>query len=295
LPVISEGTHNINGDSAFRFVPDSTAWWEFYTIDSGDSDPYIQVYDGNGGILGYNDDYGDNDAYLMLSLSEREPVIVTVVFWEGSQTTKLVISIFEGETGGEISGDGGYLMVNTDTDIAFTPNISAVWEIRTAMPSVDVDPTLEIFDSRGNLIVSDDDSADGLNASVFVYLIAGFTYTIRAGTASGPGGFVVTVDLAQEIPGGGGTLTVYGLTAVVFTPDRSGTWEIRTSNNGDSDPRLLLLDLIGGGMVDADDDSGGGNNALMTTELNAGTIYLIMIAYSPDIYIGSCDVTVTLK
>jgi len=63
-------------------------------------------------------------------------------------------------------------------------------------------------------------------------------------------------------------------TEFIFTPDVTGYWVFRTSDNRDYDPRLWLRNMYGL-LIAEDDDSGGDLNALMTVHLVGGVDYLL--------------------
>ena len=102
----------------------------------------------------------------------------------------------------------------------------------------------------------------------------------------------------------GGRFDIVGHTEILFTPGVSGEWDIRTSDNGDSDPFLLLIDQYGevmfyndNGDADRHDhyiDNGGDLNAFITTYLEAGITYTIEVrVYTNDESEGSCTLTIS--
>jgi len=108
-----------------------------------------------------------------------------------------------------------------------------------------------------------------------------------------------------SLPGEGGQLRITGHTDVTFTPSESGVWDIRTSDNGDSDPLLLLADQHGEIMFYNDNgeadlhnhywEGDGDLNAFIATYLNAGITYTIEVKiYTDDDSTGSCTLTVSL-
>jgi len=102
----------------------------------------------------------------------------------------------------------------------------------------------------------------------------------------------------------GGRFDIVGHTEILFTPGESGTWDIRTSENGNSDPMILLIDQYDeimyyndNGEADRHDhyiDDGGDLNAFITTYLEAGITYTIEVrVYTDDGSEGSCTLTIT--
>jgi len=174
------------------------------------------------------------------------------------------------------------------TRITFTPEFSGEWDFVT-WDNGDSDPFLEIYDMREFLVASDDDSADNFNAHIVVFLNGGETYTIVAGFWGGESGdYTLSAApyheivlppppellYAEQLPDDGGEVRVEGLTGFLFTPETSGFWVFRTSDNKDSDPSLELYDESNH-RIAFDDDRAGDYNALMFAFLNEGETYLV--------------------
>lgn len=173
-----------------------------------------------------------------------------------------------------ISGSGGETTVRDKAELDFTPDRSGVWVIRTS-DNGDVDPYLTLLDARGDEITYDDDSAGNLNAMIVIYLDAGKQYTIVAETYERDGtSYTVSAKPAEVIAGGGDSMRVQGSAGYSFTPNESGLWEFRTSNNT-GDPYLEIYDAEGW-YVASDDDSAGDFNAVITQQLEAGDVYCII-------------------
>ena len=100
---------------------------------------------------------------------------------------------------------------------------------------------------------------------------------------------IVSLPGGGTIPGGGGRVIVNGSARYTLTPDKSGIWSIRTSDNGDDDPMLEVYDS-GGRLIAEDDDSGWGNNALLFARLNAGSVYTVVATFY-NTYSGGCVLT----
>ena len=176
--------------------------------------------------------------------------------------------------------------VDSNTEFTFTPSYSSTWIIYTTNNGSS-DPYLEIYNANGVLIDEDDDGGEGYNASIDTYLEAGVTYTINARFWAGGSGsydlYVVNWD-NPVIPGNGGSVTVSNETTYTFTPNQSGRWEFRTTNNGDSDPMLEIYDSRGV-LLAENDDGGDGLNSLIIMNLEAGTTYTIIAKF----WISSTD------
>jgi len=176
---------------------------------------------------------------------------------------------------------GGSVRVDGSTEFTFVPNQTGFWEFYTS-DNGNSDPLLEIYDAAGRLLADDDDGGEGYNALIGIDLVAGQTYKIHARFwASGSGSFMLTgifygshIGSGHDLPSEGGSVIVAGEREFPFTPNRSGTWEFRTSDNGDSDPMLEIYDS-NRRLLDSDDDGGDGLNALITINLEAGQTYYI--------------------
>ena len=104
---------------------------------------------------------------------------------------------------------------------------------------------------------------------------------------------VTNLSGANILPSSGGSVRVNGNTEFAFTPNQSGQWEFRTSENGSSDPLLEIYDS-NRRLLAEDDDSGGNYNALITANLNANESYVINARFWGD-GSGSYRLTVTRR
>ena len=298
------GNIRIIGETEVTFTPDQSGMWEFKTSDSqsseGDSDPYMRIFDSNDSYLDYDDDSGEGlNALITLSLDAGKTYKITVGFWQGGNNAgcTLTATHMGGGAANSIAGGGDSIRVEGPTEFMFTPALRGMWEIFTSENGRS-DPMLEIYDSNRRLIAEDDDDGGDLNARILVELEDGMTYYINAIFWSPDGGsYTLTVKPADDsryIPSGGGSIRINGIADLTFTPDRSGTWEFRTSDNGGSDPMLYIFELHGE-QVAEDDDSGGDFNALITVDLQAGTTYVINARFWDDDDDGNYLLTVTKK
>lgn len=232
--------------------------------------------DGNGNVMhpiNYN-------GGIYLPVRGMAGILGIDIDWD--QETKTVL-LGDGASGGAavqpasgtLPADGGQVRVNGITRYDMTPETSGYWSFRTSECIRDDDPMITVFDPAGKVIAEDDDSNWELNALVFVKLEAGSLYTIEVSFYDGPTGrCTLTAAPAQTLPSSGGTVRVNGITAYIFTPDRTGEWTISTSENGDSDPYLSLCDAHGN-YIDDNDDGGDDKNALLTMQFTAGETYII--------------------
>ena len=166
-------------------------------------------------------------------------------------------------TGGVIPGRGGDVSVSGPGEFSFTPDSSGMWTIRTIL-NYDCDPYLTLYDSRGMIIEENDDGSEDGNSFMIVQLDAGSTYTIDAGFYDDSGSYTLHVSPADTIPPGGGDVRINGgLTGYIFTPNQSADWTFTTSNNGTSDPYVVIFNALGN-YIAYDDDSLDGINAICT-------------------------------
>jgi len=273
------GSVRIDGITEYEFTPNQSGAWEFRTTDNGNSDPYLEIFDSRGRLIAEDDDSGDGyNALIRLSLDAGATYTVMARFWSSTSTGTYTLIVTNLGNVNEISGVGGSVRVDGQTEFLFTPSQSGTWEFLTT-DNGNSDPLLEIYAPNGNKIAEDDDGGDGYNSMIRIELQAGVTYTVNArfwgSTSSGSYTLYVTnLDSAYEIPSEGGSLRVDGQTEFMFTPNQSGNWEFVTSENGNSDP---YLEIYGpnGNLIAEDDDSGDGRNALILVELQAGVTYRV--------------------
>ena len=246
--------------------------------------------DGNGNVV-YPVNY---NGYTYLPIRGLAGILGIDIDWDQNSKTVLLGSAPAAPAGqpggGVIPAGGSQIRVNGESRYTLTPGQSGIWSFRTS-DNGDFDPRLNLYDSSGKLIADDDDSNWELNALLFVRLNAGSVYTIETAFYGSAGSCILTAAPAKTLPAGGGTVIVEDITAFTFTPDKSGVWTFSTSNNGDSDPHLMICDA-NGNYIDEDDDGGDNLNALLTLSLNAGTTYIL----DADFYyseIGSYELAVS--
>jgi len=190
-------------------------------------------------------------------------------------------------------GGNRSIQVNRETDFSFTPNQSGLWVFYT-FDNGNSDPFLALYDSNGIEIIHNDDGGVGFNALFAAPLVAGTTYILEATFYNfGTGNYKLGVYLAPIFPSDGGTVRVNGTTVFSFTPSQSGQWEFRTSNNGSSNPIVILCD-INDRYINGDNDSGEGLNALFMNRLTAGTTYIVFAEFFTGDQ-GSYDLTITRR
>jgi len=296
----SVGQLRVDDFKEFLFTPDKSGYWEFRTSENNGSDTVLSIYD-----IEYNYIDGDvggagsGNALLSVDLDAGKSYNVMAGFIGDTGTFLLTVTHVaeapvELPSTDWIGGDGGEFRVTGPTTFAFTPGATGIWEIRT-FDNVDSDPYLTLYNSNGDVVSEDDDLAGDGNALLTVLIEEGESYVISAGFFGDSGGsYKLRVAQCVSIPNSGGTTRVTKASVLLFVPEQSGTWELRTSNNGDSDPIVKIYD-IQGNFVAEDDDGGGDSNALITTELKDDMMYLLYMSFYNDDGTGSFDLTVTKK
>ena len=302
------GDVRIDGETGCTFVPNQSGMWEFRTYGSGSSDPYIAVMDSRGDFIVQDDDGGGGyDALCSANLNAGESYTVYVFFWEGPSYSTTLSTTFTGggaptapaDPGGSgtLPGRGGSTQVNGGGGIQFTPEITGIWVIYTSNNGSS-DPILELRDSNANLLSEDDDGWGDLNSLLTVILIAGERYTILIDFfGGGPGSCTLNAKPPEVINASGGSVPVNNTAGFIFTPTQSGTYELRTANNGNYDPYMYVYDP--NGYVGDNDDDGGNMNAVLTLNLTAGVYYHILIGFwdaSGSLTgVGNCTLEVTRR
>jgi len=295
------GVLRVNGTTEVLFTPEYSGYWEFFTWDSGMSDPFLEIYDALNSRIAHDDDSaGGFDARIAVRLNAGETYTIVAGFW-GKETGAYTLTAapyddaISQEPGMPLSNerlpdDGGEVRVDAWTVFIFTPDHTDFWLFRTS-DNWDSDPFLELFDEQGFPIVSDDDNGGDFNALMRAYLHADETYILHARFwGDGSGSYTLTVSPCASIPPEGGEIRVTETSVYVFSPARTGTWEFRTSNNRDSDPYLIIYDQFDV-FVAEDDDGDEGYNSFISVVLDEGMTYFIYTDFL-DGETGSYDLSV---
>ena len=76
------GANRVAEATDFVFAPELSGIWEFRTSGSGDSDPYLAIFDCDGNEIGFDDDgAGGNDSLIVIYIDA--PVTIELRFWNG--------------------------------------------------------------------------------------------------------------------------------------------------------------------------------------------------------------------
>jgi len=180
--------------------------------------------------------------------------------------------------GGIIPSGGGVVQVNGATELDFTPDQDGLWVLFTT-ENGHTDPIMTILTPNGSVILQDDNGMGDLNSRLIVFLDRAVTYTVIVLFAEDEAGSASVIAKAPlEIPSDGDEINVTAPQGFIFTPDQSGDWEFRTSNNGAHDPTLDLYDYSFN-LIASDDDSADGYNALISFSLDAGETYYLYAGF----------------
>ena len=276
------GDVRVRGGTGFSFTPDRTGIWELRTSGGDESDPVLMIYGQSGEYVARDDDgAGGYDSLIETLLIEGVTYAVNVHFYDVggcSLSVSLKTEVDAVASGATLPDGGGSFMVAAPAELMFSPNRSGLWVIYTS-DNGGCDPYLQLLDSRGDVIDYDDDGAGSYNALIIASLDSRETYIISAECYSGSSGmYMLNVTFPSELPASGGNVSVDGPTVFAFTPGQSGTWQLRTSDNGNSDPYLSLFNSDGY-QIDYDDDGAGDYNSLIVIDLTAGQTYGIFAGF----------------
>ena len=152
--------------------------------------------------------------------------------------------------------------------------------------SAEYDSYLEILDSTGSYVTSDDDSGRGRDAAAVLVASADRTYTVNARSfdSAAEGAFTLTVstELADVSVGSPLAVAVDGITTtVVRFVSEGGAYSIVADSGSTVDTSLALVDQTGY-RVDNADDSIGIDPAFQRIALEPGTYFLVLAPYSED-------------
>jgi len=165
--------------------------------------------------------------------------------------------------------------IRRSTVLEFTVPHTGLWNFFTH--SIETgDPILGITNQLGWQVAWDDDGGEDFNSFISVFLNEGETYFIFAGFFSANSGdYILSVERVplMRLNPTGGRQNVNNHTFFEFTPNTSGIWEFRTSDNTGNPYLALLSDS--GSIIIQDDDSGDGLNSLIRHHLVAGETYFI--------------------
>jgi len=222
--------------------------------------------------------------------------------------------------GNVIPPTGGSVRIDGYTALSFTPDHAGLWIVSTS-DCGDSKILFKVYGSENNnkkiserspLYGGNALDAFSLREGETIYILATFE-NVTAGDKA-KGSYTLNVGTPEALPGGGGKgrhLKDEPITLYYFTPDSSGTWEIRHSDTDGADGTDYK---IGYTIFAADEDgpsdggytpgygiysvelgfaypSQAGYSEYITVQLEAGQTYLLELGA----YIGSGSYTVTVS
>lgn len=160
----------------------------------GNEDAQIYLYDTENNQLAFNDDDGMNlNAMLYYTVAANTPYIVRVKFYDPSESGDVKVAVTPAsyqcafyEQIDKMTGTGESwcfdLYLGKTFILTFTPSASGSYKIWT-VPADDIDTAIYVIDATStNACVYDDNTADGLQATVTTNLTAGKSYFIVVST-----------------------------------------------------------------------------------------------------------------
>jgi len=287
------GEIHVTDEIWYSFVPNATGVWTFITSEQTGGGPFLLLTDKYGSFFVTDDGVGDLSAVMSIYLAEGEEYLIWARFRSVATSGSYVLSAFQGlppeqleETTSVVApiiipSNGGIIQVEDSglsfETFTFTPNTTGSWTIQS---SVWVH-TLAITDPNYSFhIFRESRSWNQSETLITIDLAANVEYIILAEVDTRGEG-VLTVSPSTQL-----TYTIDGTilrnvvreTYFSFTPDTTGTWIFSTSQNGNSDPYLWIMDS-NGNIIASDDDSGGSLNAFIKIELTAGETYTLRAGF----------------
>jgi len=196
-------------------------------------------------------------------------------------------------TGSELPSSGGTVWADEPKEFTFSPDRKGIWVIYTTDNGSNK-PYLEMFKPNGEKLRKNNNSElENSNALLNVYLFRDNKYTVKLGFIDADEGSAsIVVVPPVRIPPEGGEFTVTFSQGYIFSPDQAGLWEFSTSNNGNHDPYLIIIDEYSDDFVGEDDNSGEGNNALISLRIPADIVFHIVAGFNG---IGPVEYTFTVS
>ena len=288
-----QGTTGTNGKAYFGFTGKANQTFTFWTQDTA-VDTYLTLYDRQGVMV--NADQSSLGGYVAnlpadgnycLEISTygmgNEPFSVGMaegaMFCPGANTIALDQTV------------NGNIDNGNQACYSFSPNTNTTYTFLVDSPD-GADTTLELYDSQGNLINSDDDSGGNLNprltfsvseTGTYYVLIHGFStdsygnYNLTLTEGSGICRNSQPITLGDTV---NGTIQSYVENCYSFTTTSAQAYTFWVESSIDT---VLVLYDQDGNEIGFDDDSGGNFNPRLQISLpNAGTYYIAVHGYGSN-------------
>jgi hypothetical protein len=253
-------------------------------LQSDDFDTLVRVLDASGNELDEDDDGGETGLNSLLSFEAPEDgtytILVTSFFGDPTGAFTLSVTGGDGGDGGDQPSGEGDLQVgdsvteDADGNVEYTISLEEGQTVVIDVTSEDFDTYLDVENSDGDLLASDDDGGDAFNSRLNFTAPDSDLYTliVRSFAGDADGTFTLTVEEGSGSGGGtgdGGTIE-YGQTVEVnpdgavsttftFEGTEGDVVDVYAVSQGSEDSRIYLYDEDGNEIAQ-DDDSGGNSN-----------------------------------
>jgi hypothetical protein len=253
-------------------------------LQSDDFDTLVRVVDADGNEVAEDDDGGESGLNSLLTLEAPEDgtytILVTSFFGDPEGAYTLSVSGSTDGGGNVPSGEGDLQVGDSITEdasgnVEYTISLEEGQSISIGVTSDDFDTYLDVLDSDGEIVASDDDGGEGFNSllaftapdsDVYTLLIRSFagdadgtfTLTVEEGTGGSGGGTADggTIEYGQtiEVDPAGATSSIF-----TFEGEEGDVIDLYAVSQGSEDSRLYLYGPDGV-EVAQDDDGGGSSN-----------------------------------
>lgn len=147
-----------------------------------------------------------------------------------------VIDVSQIKDGGDFPSAGGSVKIDGITQFKFVPDHTDLW-ILSSSDCGSSRPMVELYDYKHKLLANSMMHGGGYNGQLIAPLEQGKTYYLRASFVdpavgdNAKGSYTLNMRLPETLSGSGGEISMVGgkVPYYYFTPDKSGTWEIRDS------------------------------------------------------------------
>lgn len=274
----------------FEFTPNRS--YDYVIETKGKIDAYLEIFDENGNSIIKDDDsgVGQNARIIQHLIVGKTYKIKVRRYGNGYGTTALIIhkkDIITELGKSYSSASSGERTYSYDSIwFEFTPQSNSIYTISTGSKTSE-DAYLTIYDEQYNVIAFDDDSGEGRNALIDIYLLKDKKYYIKANKYNNTSGtFTTVVTKQQMLPKyadwelNEGEYIYYRITVPDLT---TGSYKMsafaRTGSTQDT--YLTLLDNNFNYITHNDDKSSSDRSSEIVYTLEAGkTYYLQLRLYS---------------
>lgn len=284
-------------------------------------DTYVEVIDSSGAILSFDDDSGDAfNSRLTFTAPSNAAYTVRVRSFAGNPNGRFTITVSADGGGGggstntiPASGDvinvGDTVSGNSTSRVTYSLQLSSGQTVTIEAQSNEFDTYLEVYDSNGALIGSDDDGgAAGTNslltltapsAGVYTIVLKAFgsdnangAYTLIVTGSGGGGG---TTPPSGDVINVGDTISGSSTGRVAYNLQLSAGQTVTIEAQSSAFDTYLEVYDGSGNMVASDDDGGavGTNSLLSLTASSAGVYTVVVRAFGSDFASGDYTLIVT--